>query len=228
MDCIHTLSVDGVGVRHLHTGRHLPTDQPDPARARTLPSTTFFDIESPTPDPDTLFELYPALCVKFYNYAKHVAEPAGPGAIHSLFHAPCDHCHDADFECLVQLCEFRRHLRFRHLLLCSPRLFPDLFRSFDPMDSFPIELSIQLFNEEPDDCDLCKFWIACRTDTERNHTIRWKRAKNEQHSLSLSTSPLGSFWLCSRSARSVRSSSTYLGAVETRECVRPYIDWHWS
>ncbi|KAH7413911.1 heterokaryon incompatibility protein-domain-containing protein [Phaeosphaeria sp. MPI-PUGE-AT-0046c] len=167
-------------------------------------------MESSKVDHDTICELCTALRVQFYNESKLGYDLLDAAATHSLFHAFCDHCNEASFECVLQLCNFCRHLRFRHLLLCSRRLFPD-----------PPKISIQPPKWESNHCDLCKFWIKHLRPGHKE--AEDKEVEDVEYSLGFHGR--GSFDI--REQDRVHFSRTFLGAGENRERVRAYIDWDW-
>jgi hypothetical protein len=163
-------------------------------------------------DYNFLCELCPALCVQFWSDTKGTMEPADAAALHSLFHASCDYCNEVASDCVIQLCDSCRHLRFRHLLLCSPRLFRRLPR-----------VLIQPPKEKSDHCELCKFWETCIHDARESLGIQREEAEDLKHELYIDGH--GAFRIWSNRAR--QGYCTRKGGGEHREWIRALIDWNW-
>lgn len=180
-------------------------------------------MESPTPDQDILCQLCLALRLRFWNEAEDTSELADAAAHHKLFHEPCADCGDADFECGVQLCNFCQHLRFRHLTLCCPRIFPDLFRPSERTYGFPLRLSIQPENEGSEHCELCRFFIESENQVLKS--LDEERAKLEIEHVTLCVNEPGFFQITTN--RKNGAHCTRFVANEDRPWLRPHIDWEW-
>jgi hypothetical protein len=185
-------------------------------------------MEHSTPNHVISCTLCRALRVKIWNEAESMWEPADAATQYTLFHEPCAYCDNADLECRVQLCNFCRHLRFRHLTPCSPRLFPNLSSPSDRLSGFSGELSIQPRNEWSDDCDLCTFFTHIEKDSI--YPGKQRNEEGDERYTTLGTTEPGSLYITTYTENvDYRAHyDTRFGAGVNRPRIRPKIDWQWA
>jgi hypothetical protein len=146
----------------------------------------------------------------------------------AMFHETCDHCDDTDSKWDIQLCDSCRHLRFRHLLICYPRRFPNLSTENVLVSEFQLDVSIQPLSDASDQCALCRFWRACmKNDLQQRN---WEKIEEQpQYSLwTLHITACGSFNVTSKTGRSsayTKMGADFPGGMRRKVCA--YVDWDW-